>query len=573
MAKSKYDNFTREQLLDKIKQLEGKPGAIAPTHISETRKISDEDETVTDEAVVGDTPVQTKYVSDSRIGSFVKYKNEPYIIIQANDNGTIQIYSPWKEGTDAKKSISADNLEFLTGKANLVSYKSKDYLATQKGIIISLATNKKMDWGDENGDRKAILALAAKTAPTKPAKTETAKVLKAGTAVNETVQLPDDYYDKYISNTDIPNTSDDDNDTATPDDMVSIELTDSHIIIELRNVRALAVAMKQVLGGDITGKDYIEFIQRFTFTEFLSFRDILLKKDTENNIKNALYAEWEHSEKHKMTFDEFVNKRLRMLWNMNSIKKEQTVLDIVYSSIGENDSKTVSLLELKQNKGAYKNTIGRTKNTNRAGSLMERFLEPLGRLLGCKVELVYINGFTNGYQGELKGFHDARGMESSDLSRLLYEYKNPKGETERYIYTNVYGDKSTIPIFKITGNIDTSVIDEIARIHKEHLGKLYQEELAYAGKVSNAVRVMIEELRLGNSVENISSYSAKTARTLGMNLATLMKRSYLVSDNQYISQDDEILERLNLKDAKDPKRPRSLSENSKVIKKRRVFGS
>jgi hypothetical protein len=96
------------------------------------------------------------------IGQYVKFNGETFIVTKVNANGTIQVYNPLKEGTAAKKSVAEKNLEVLTHKTNIVTYKATDYIVTSKGIIISLTTNKVQKWGEENGDRKAILALTNK---------------------------------------------------------------------------------------------------------------------------------------------------------------------------------------------------------------------------------------------------------------------------------------------------------------------------------------------------------------------------------------------------------------------------
>lgn len=93
-------------------------------------------------------------------GRYVKHQGETYIVTKINDNGTVQIYNPNKEGTDAKKSVAERNLEVTTNKGNIVPYRGAEYIVTPKGTIISLTSNKIMKWGEENGDRKAILALA-----------------------------------------------------------------------------------------------------------------------------------------------------------------------------------------------------------------------------------------------------------------------------------------------------------------------------------------------------------------------------------------------------------------------------
>jgi anion-transporting ArsA/GET3 family ATPase len=94
-------------------------------------------------------------------GRYVKNNDTIYIVTKQNSNGTWQVLNPLAEGAQSKKSFSPNNLTALDSKANLVNYKGTDYLVTPKNTIISLKTNKQMNWGEENGDRKAILNLVS----------------------------------------------------------------------------------------------------------------------------------------------------------------------------------------------------------------------------------------------------------------------------------------------------------------------------------------------------------------------------------------------------------------------------
>lgn len=93
-------------------------------------------------------------------GRYVKFNDEIFIVTKVNDNGTIQIYDPTKEGIQAKKSVAAKNLTPMNTKGSIVTYKEKDYIVTPKNTIISLTTNRRMNWDENNADRKAILELA-----------------------------------------------------------------------------------------------------------------------------------------------------------------------------------------------------------------------------------------------------------------------------------------------------------------------------------------------------------------------------------------------------------------------------
>jgi hypothetical protein len=106
-------------------------------------------------------PIVVKPLTFSmEIGSFVKYKGGTYIVTQFNENGTVQIYNPLLEGASAKIPVSKGNVEILSSKAKIVNYKDTNYIVTPKGTIISLTSNKAMEWDENNGNRKAILDLA-----------------------------------------------------------------------------------------------------------------------------------------------------------------------------------------------------------------------------------------------------------------------------------------------------------------------------------------------------------------------------------------------------------------------------
>ena len=65
-----------------------------------------------------------------------------------------------------KMQYNPKSLEVMSNKAQLVNHRGADYLVTPKSTIISLTTGRIMQWGSENGDRKAILSkLDAKPTP------------------------------------------------------------------------------------------------------------------------------------------------------------------------------------------------------------------------------------------------------------------------------------------------------------------------------------------------------------------------------------------------------------------------
>lgn len=93
-------------------------------------------------------------------GRYVTYNGGTYIVTQQNADSTWQIYNPLLEGAKAKISVAETNMKALDILAKIIEYKDSEYIVTSKNTIISLTTNKKMMWGENDGNRKAILAIA-----------------------------------------------------------------------------------------------------------------------------------------------------------------------------------------------------------------------------------------------------------------------------------------------------------------------------------------------------------------------------------------------------------------------------
>jgi hypothetical protein len=112
--------------------------------------------------------IETAPILNNKIepGRYVRFNNETFIVTKINVNDTIQIYNPTLEGAAAKKSVAMRNLELLNNKAEIVKHKGSSYIVTPKETIISLTSNKAMNWGEENGDRKEILLKSKDKATT-----------------------------------------------------------------------------------------------------------------------------------------------------------------------------------------------------------------------------------------------------------------------------------------------------------------------------------------------------------------------------------------------------------------------
>lgn len=100
-------------------------------------------------------------------GAYVKYNGNTYIVTKVSDNKMVQLYDPRREGATSKIQVSIKTLlskdnKILPNVAKIVYFDKTghNYIVTEKGTIISLQTNTKMNWDENNGNRKAILKLA-----------------------------------------------------------------------------------------------------------------------------------------------------------------------------------------------------------------------------------------------------------------------------------------------------------------------------------------------------------------------------------------------------------------------------
>ena len=92
------------------------------------------------------------------LGSIVSYQND-YWVALSYDGAQIKIIAPHRG--QQKLSVSKAKCSPVDApKLVEVSFKGASYLVSAKGTIISLTTNRVMQWKDGNGDRNQILAIA-----------------------------------------------------------------------------------------------------------------------------------------------------------------------------------------------------------------------------------------------------------------------------------------------------------------------------------------------------------------------------------------------------------------------------
>jgi hypothetical protein len=91
----------------------------------------------------------------SIIGHYVNYKDKNYLVV-ANNQGLLQLNST----VHSRVQVHFKNVQVLQiPPAKTVEYRHQKYLVTTKKNIFSLTTGKLMQWSENDGNRKAILAL------------------------------------------------------------------------------------------------------------------------------------------------------------------------------------------------------------------------------------------------------------------------------------------------------------------------------------------------------------------------------------------------------------------------------
>lgn len=91
-------------------------------------------------------------------GAICYYKGKTHFVVETVEDNKLKILNP---SDNRKLVVRADNpeLKVTANRLSTVDHKGDWYLADPAGLIISLKTHKIMQWGKENGNRIAIMAM------------------------------------------------------------------------------------------------------------------------------------------------------------------------------------------------------------------------------------------------------------------------------------------------------------------------------------------------------------------------------------------------------------------------------
>jgi exodeoxyribonuclease-5 len=100
------------------------------------------------------------------VGVYAEYKGDNYIVTKKLDNGTWQLYNP---DTGSKLTVNPSNFSLLMDKPISLTNRDVDYWISplHNNAIISQISNNKMNWPDENGVKREIMAKLESQSPNK----------------------------------------------------------------------------------------------------------------------------------------------------------------------------------------------------------------------------------------------------------------------------------------------------------------------------------------------------------------------------------------------------------------------
>jgi len=407
-------------------------------------------------------------------------------------------------------------------------------------------------------------AITANTEPVSPTERIVKTVEKQLDADSRTGEMEEA---RIETNHDLP-----DIDTANPTSDWETERileVPGRSIESITSFKNMATALASILGKNNTRGEAEAFIKSLTYETFTEMESYL----TDTDIANAPYQDLSDTQilirkyidmmkrQHKRSqitdYNTFVKSRLRALWNTNQSKVRKTVYDIVYVSSPDSG---VQIKGVRARMGSYRDTTGANKSTEDKRKQIERpaILQALKEITEIDgLEIHYINGYQEYFfnsKGKVtkpkggKRSHQDSGIQGRDLAQILYGHKG-------LIYLNEFGDKETTPLIKLPDNLSTEdrkrFEDKMLEIHKFYADNAanYTEGKGEIGqKIGNALRAVLEELRLGNIPENIIKLQPETSVIVSqkLDLVKLMKRASMADDYTYMEVDEAVVNSLGI---------------------------
>lgn len=336
----------------------------------------------------------------------------------------------------------------------------------------------------------------------------------------------------------------------------------------LRGTKLITEAFAEVFGFELkAGQAPQEFLQTLSFEEFDSFRKALIGESSSSYLEvvnsealrvliNRLKLGYNHIHKYtkKLSYNKYVKGLMLNVWN--NAKSE-----VYYETLNVGLDKS-GFTHLVIMDGYFYDPDGKIKTNYRKKLKGTDDLPALQTILGDNtLSFSILNGFLVEDNGTVLVKH-LDNLTSSNIygrattnARITVEQLQTALIASGYIFTNKYGDKATLTAIKTSLTID-QLIAAITPIYQTYMqaNEAYIRENNLQGygnyteetnesKIANVVRIIQDELKMGNTIQNIL---AGQFATIGLNFSETMKRSFIGSETTYWEQDYNVINDVEL---------------------------
>ena len=268
--------------------------------------------------------------------------------------------------------------------------------------------------------------------------------------------------------------------------------------------------------GKLNSDNYEDFVRKnISASEFFKMKDVLKSTDATNEdvirIQNIMKKE---AKKKGVEYNEYVDATFTRIWKKIQNTTEKSHFIVEFDSEGK-------IKWLRQVKGEYKAVNGK-QNTKQIKKQVENYQGALSEIFGFNVDVQYLGGFEkNKYKTES---YQQSNIDPSTLITSLYKL--------RKVFLNVFGERKTLPIIAFEFANTDKFEATIESFYEKYSEGLPKKVVAtdIATKASLVTRILLEELRLNNSIENINKGISVLT---GKDMIALMKRGTMSTDSPY----------------------------------------
>lgn len=315
---------------------------------------------------------------------------------------------------------------------------------------------------------------------------------------------------------------------------------EGELIFRVEQFGQIMRTVAEFSGVPLEGKTLYEYFKGFTYEKF---EEIFKPRETDTVERSKARKRLNEMLKEKADFKHSYNISAKDVVEAKKKDLYNKLIELTRIQMIRVDKIADKKYQISFRGDEWRNDAGAMVSNIRAVPLIHKYLNPLSELLGLPLEMHQIDQF---YSGKDSGYRDS-GMKARELAYAFH--------TKGLIYVNQFADKKTYPIFELKENLTPEqAMDKIYNAVKPLYNK-YIELLAEEGYefydadnvtpeeraviVTQTVRTVLEDLKLGSSVQDIM---AGNTRLKGRDFVQLMKRWVLASITREITYDMKDIE-------------------------------